>query len=210
LRRDPSQQEIALGGLLAIVIGTGRPTPTSIALGREWDAPLGGVLIFLCGVCALSGFPLDDVWHRIFGQDVTLWGPTHLLMVGGASLATHGKWKAMIRVENGRAVDAVALYLPNDPAIPAKGVPASARFTRPFVRDKEVLQREATGGAPGLSVVPYGVLLAIAAAWLVALGIGLRRLQRTAGERYPDDGLAARAREGAEGDARRPAVGVQA
>jgi hypothetical protein len=33
---------IALGGLLAIVIGTGRPTSTSIALGRDWDAPLGG------------------------------------------------------------------------------------------------------------------------------------------------------------------------
>ena len=502
---------IALGGLLAVVIGTGRPTPTSIALGRYWDAPLGGVLILICGVCALSGFPLDDVWHRIFGQDVTLWGPTHILMVGGASLATlgawvplvegrrikrraappirhvdlwfrlrtisiagaflvgmstlqaefdygvpqfqlvyqpiliafaagvalvtarvklgrggalgatafylglygglslvigpvfgmstlhfplyvvealvveaaalaltkertlalgavsgaligsvglaaewgwshvwmplpwpssllpqaailalaagvaggviggfvgralsatrpparaprgllaaavvvavaciffplpmnagspasasialrdvtpephrtvaatvrlsppgaaddaqwltvtawqggglvvdrlqrvahgvyrttqpipvYGKWKAMIRMENGRAVDAAPLYLPYDPAIPAKGVPASARSNRPFVRDKEVLQREAKGGAPALSVVAYGVLLAIAAAWLVALGFGLRRLQRTAGERYPDDGLAVRAREGTERDARRPALGAQA
>ena len=26
-----------------------------------------------CGMYALIGFPLDDVWHRIFGQDVTLW-----------------------------------------------------------------------------------------------------------------------------------------
>ena len=33
---------------------------------------------------ALIGFPLDDVWHRIFGQDVTLWGPTHLMLIGGA------------------------------------------------------------------------------------------------------------------------------
>ena len=31
-----------------------------------------------------SGFPLDDVWHRLFGQDVTLWGPTHLMLIGGA------------------------------------------------------------------------------------------------------------------------------
>ncbi len=37
---------------------------------------------------ARSGFPLDDVWHRIFGQDVTLWGPTHLMLIGGASLST--------------------------------------------------------------------------------------------------------------------------
>ena len=41
-----------------------------------------------CAGFALSGFPLDDVWHRLFGQDVTLWGPTHLMLIGGASLAT--------------------------------------------------------------------------------------------------------------------------
>ena len=33
---------------------------------------------------ALIGFPLDDIWHRIFGQDVTLWGPTHLVLFGAA------------------------------------------------------------------------------------------------------------------------------
>ena len=36
------------------------------------------------GGFALIGFPLDDVWHRLFGQDVTLWGPTHLMLIGGA------------------------------------------------------------------------------------------------------------------------------
>ena len=41
----------------------------------------------LCGLYALIGFPLDDVWHRIFGQDVTLWGPTHLMLIGGAGLS---------------------------------------------------------------------------------------------------------------------------
>jgi hypothetical protein len=39
---------------------------------------------------ALGAFPMDDVWHRIFGQDVTLWGPTHLVLIGGAGLATVG------------------------------------------------------------------------------------------------------------------------
>jgi hypothetical protein len=125
-------------------------------------------------------------------------------------IPVYGKWKAMIRLENGRAVDAAPLYLPRDPAIPAKGVPASAHFTRPFVRDKEVLQREAKGGAPALSVIAYGVLLGIATVWLIVLGLGLRRLQRTAGEPYPDDGLAAPAGDGAERDAPRPALGVQA
>ena len=48
------------------------------------------MLILVCSGIALAGFPLDDVWHRIFGQDVTLWGPTHLLLFGGASLSTLG------------------------------------------------------------------------------------------------------------------------
>ena len=28
------------------------------------------------------------MWHRIFGQDVTLWGPTHLMLIGGAGFST--------------------------------------------------------------------------------------------------------------------------
>jgi hypothetical protein len=504
---------IALGGLLALVIGTEQETPTSVPLGRNWNAPLGGVLIFLCGLCALTGFPLDDVWHRLFGQDVTLWGPTHILMVGGASLATlgawvllvegsraqkkaappirhadlwfrvrtvsiaggfliglstlqgefdygvpqfqlvyqpiliafaagiglvaarvklgrggalgavafylpvfallslvigpifglstlhfplyvieallvelvgwrtsrsrpltlgvvaggligtvgfaaewawthlwsplpwpssllaegavlalaaglaggilggfigralaadgrhepqrapggllaaavvvalacivwplpmntgspttatvalrdvagpphravaatvrltppdaaskaqwlavtawqggglvvdrlhrvgdgvyrttqpipvYGKWKAMLRMENGRAVVAVPIFLPADPAIPAKGVPATAHFTRPFVSDKSVLQREARSGSTALAIPAYLVLLAIVVAWLISLGFGLRRLQRTAGEPYPDAALAARAGDGAKRDVPRPALGAKA
>jgi hypothetical protein len=505
---------ISLGGLLALVIGTEKETPTSIPLGRDWNAPLGGALIFLCGLCALTGFPLDDVWHRIFGQDVTLWGPTHVLMVGGASLATlgawvllvegartqkvaappirhadlfarlravgiaggfligmstlqgefdygvpqfqlvyqpilialgagialvaarvkigrggalgavafylpvfavlslaigpvfglstlhfplyvvealvvelvawrmdarakpltlgvvagaligtvgfaaewgwshlwmplpwpssllpeaallalaaglaggvlggfigralaadgrhapqqaprgllaaavvvalfciawplpmtagspttatvalrdvsppphrtvaatvrlsppgaaknaqwltvtawqggglvvdrlrkvgdgvyrtsqpipvYGKWKAMLRMEDGRAVVAVPIYLPTDPAIPAKAVPATSHFARPFVRDKEVLQREAKGGSTAIALIAYVVLLAIVAAWLVSLAFGLRRLQRTAGERYPEEALGAEAPEGAKRDAARPVLGAKA
>jgi len=475
---------ITVGGFTAIVLGTGKGVPTSVRIAEEWRAPLGGILIFLCGAFALSGFPLDDVWHTLFGQDVTLWGPTHVLMIGGASLSAlgvwvllvegrralgwtdreeralplwlrlrtvgivggflvglstlqgefdygvpqfqlvfqpiliviaagvglvaarlrlgrfgalqavasflvvrglftlvigpvfgmstlhmplyiaeailvelaalviprekpltfgvvsgvligtvglaaewgwshvwmplpwpssmlpeaallglaaavaagvvggflgralisgdvplqhgprwllpaaavvilfciafplpmssgsgatatvalttaqggphrtadatikisppsaannrewltmtawqggglqvdrlkkigpstwrttqpvpvYGKWKSMLRMENGRGIRAVPVYLPEDPAIPAKGVPATAHFTRPFVRDKKILQREAVGGSTWLATPAYLVLLAIAAVWLVSLGWGLRRLERTAGE----------------------------
>ena len=47
-------------------------------------------MILACGTFSLSAFPLDDVWHRIFGQDVTLWSPTHLMLITGASLSTLG------------------------------------------------------------------------------------------------------------------------
>ena len=53
---------------------------------------------------ALIGFPLDDVWHRLFGQDVTLWGPTHLMLIGGAAMTLIGI--AILMVEGGRSPSA--------------------------------------------------------------------------------------------------------
>jgi hypothetical protein len=52
---------------------------------------VGGVLMAACGGFALIGFPLDDMWHRLFGQDVTLWGPTHLMLIGGAGMTLVGQ-----------------------------------------------------------------------------------------------------------------------
>jgi hypothetical protein len=82
---------IALGGVVAVVLGAPKSVPTSLRITRDWYAPLGGVLTLLCGGFALLGFPLDDVWHRLFGQDVTLWGPTHLMLIGGAGMTLIGQ-----------------------------------------------------------------------------------------------------------------------
>ncbi len=81
---------VFFAGLLAIFLPTETPGPTAVRLPGGLEAPLGGLLILVCSGIALAGFPLDDVWHRIFGQDVTLWGPTHLLLFGGASMSTLG------------------------------------------------------------------------------------------------------------------------
>jgi hypothetical protein len=75
---------IFLGGMTAVVLPFDKPGPAAVRITRNWHAPVGGVLMAGCGLYAMIGFPLDDVWHRIFGQDVTLWGPTHLMMIGGA------------------------------------------------------------------------------------------------------------------------------
>jgi hypothetical protein len=87
---------IALAGYLSVVLGCDEDEPTAIKLRGGWSAPLGGILLLACGAFALSGFPLDDVWHRLFGQDVTLWGPTHVLMIGSASLATIAVWALLV------------------------------------------------------------------------------------------------------------------
>lgn len=84
-----------IGGVLAMILpreeaGTAPGSQSGripVKITRTWYAPTGGILIAAAGLYALIGFPLDDVWHRIFGQDVTLWGPTHLMLIGGAGLS---------------------------------------------------------------------------------------------------------------------------
>ena len=41
------------------------------------------------------------MWHRLFGQDVTLWGPTHLMLIGGAGMTLVGQ--AVLLAEGMRA-----------------------------------------------------------------------------------------------------------
>jgi hypothetical protein len=78
-------------GVTAMALPRGvRPGPAALRLTRGWYVPVGGLLVAGAGLYALLGFPLDDVWHRLFGQDVTLWGPTHLMLIGGAGLSLVG------------------------------------------------------------------------------------------------------------------------
>ena len=81
---------VLLAGVVSMALAKERPTATAVDLGNGWWMPAGAVILTACGVFALTGFPLDDVWHRLFGQDVTLWGPTHVMLIGGGSLATLG------------------------------------------------------------------------------------------------------------------------
>jgi len=46
-------------------------------------AALGLVLVVLAA-------PIDDLWHRLFGLDVTLWSPPHLLALFGSAVSTLG------------------------------------------------------------------------------------------------------------------------
>lgn len=120
---------IFLAGMIAIVLPFDKPGPAPVRITENWHAPVGGVVMAGCGMYALIGFPLDDIWHRLFGQDVTLWGPTHLMMIGGACFSLFAV--LMLEYEGGRA-------LPDAPT------------ERPFVR---ILRYLSCGGLLiGLSV----------------------------------------------------------
>jgi hypothetical protein len=93
---------VFVAGMLAVVLPFDKPGPAPVRITRNWYAPVGGVLMAGCGLYAIIGFPLDDIWHRIFGQDVTLWGPTHLMMIGGAGLSLFAV--LMLEYEGGRAL----------------------------------------------------------------------------------------------------------
>ena len=74
---------ILAGGALALALADDHLPRRTFAITRRWRVPFGPAVSTGISLCALLGFPLDDVWHRLFGQDVTEWGPTHVLMIGG-------------------------------------------------------------------------------------------------------------------------------
>lgn len=88
-------------GFIAMALPRERTGPTAVKVAPGWTAPLGGVIITLASGFSLIGFPLDDLWHRLFGQDVTLWGPTHLMLIGGAVTSLIGV--AVLTIEGRRA-----------------------------------------------------------------------------------------------------------
>ncbi len=82
---------IGVSALTSIILATADRARVGLRIGRlrlPWSSlPMG-----IMGVGALVGFPLDDYWHSVYGIDVTMWSPTHLLMIGGASLTPIAAW----------------------------------------------------------------------------------------------------------------------
>jgi hypothetical protein len=164
---------IFAAGFLAIVLPEGKPSPRAIHITGDWYAPLGGVAMLAAAAFALIGFPLDDIWHRIFGQDATLWGPTHLMLIGGAGLTLIGT--AILSVEG---------HVPADE--PRRGLVSStvdfvARFRRVFAMGGLLIglstfQGEFDFGVPQFQLVLEPIMLAFAAGTaLVAARIWIGR-----------------------------------
>ena len=120
---------------------TGAPTSATVAL-REVAGPPHRA------VAATVRLSPPDAGSSAQWLTVTAWQGGGLVVdrlqrVGDGVYRTtqpipvYGKWKAMLRMENGRAVVASPIFLPADPAIPAKGVPATAHFDAP-VRERQV------------------------------------------------------------------------
>src|SRR5947207_1832288 len=147
---------VALAGILSIVLGDERATGSSIRFGRDWQVPVGGLLLSICGIIALAGFPLDDIWHRLFGQDVTLWGPTHIQMIGGASLATLAMW--VLAVEGQRAARAAGR-----PVDPKTMMRVHISLAGAFLIGMSTLQAEFDYGVPQFNQLFQPAMIMLAA-----------------------------------------------
>lgn len=83
-------------GWLAVVMPKGRAAgDAGVRIAHDWHAPAAGVALLACGSLSLTGFAADDIWHRLFGQDVTLWGPSHLMMITGGLLVLFSSFVLM-------------------------------------------------------------------------------------------------------------------
>jgi hypothetical protein len=164
---------IFAAGFLSMALPKDKPSASAVRISEDWYAPLGGVLITAAGAFALIGFPLDDVWHRLFGQDVTLWGPTHLMLIGGASMTLVGL--AVLMIEARRATGGDSRHASTrEPG----WVSQANRLALPgaFLLGLSTFQAEFDFGVPQFRFVFQPMLIMLAAgAALVAARIWLGR-----------------------------------
>jgi len=140
-----------VAGFFAIVLGDERLGKSGVKIAGGWRAPVGGVMLFACAAFSLLGFPLDDGWHRLFGQDVTLWGPTHLMLFGGAAMTIVGR--AALLVEGVRAATEKVRWLTWQRASLCGG----------FLIGMSTFQGEFDFGVPQFNLLFHPVLIAFAA-----------------------------------------------
>jgi hypothetical protein len=92
---------------------------------------------------------------------------------------TGGDWKTLIQVHKGASLVSAPVYMPSDPAIPAKGIPVERSATREMVFDHELLQRERKKDVPSvLPLLAYGAVGSIVLLFIGVLGWALTRLSR--------------------------------
>ncbi len=92
-------------GIITILAACGAAVAQAVAAARGrgpvWPGPLvtlplglrlpPGILVTLVGAgMALASAPIDDTWHRLYGLDVTVWSPPHIMLIIGMVIATFG------------------------------------------------------------------------------------------------------------------------
>ena len=92
---------VAGAGLLALLVvltdtiryykgAAGVDDTSTIPVLRLLHAPLGFVIAGFGALLALIAAPLDNYWHNLYGIDIALWAPFHMMGVTGAVIGNLG------------------------------------------------------------------------------------------------------------------------
>jgi hypothetical protein len=90
---------VTLGGMAAltdVLVETiwARRNPTvaehAVRFAGLFSASLGGYVAGFAALDAAVAFPLDAYWHALYGIDVTIWAPFHVMILGGMGATALG------------------------------------------------------------------------------------------------------------------------
>jgi len=92
---------VAGGGLIALVMVIletlryrkgyrGVDDQSTVRLGRVFHAPLGFYIAGFGALAALFAAPFDNYWHQLYGIDISLWSPFHIMGVTGCFIGALG------------------------------------------------------------------------------------------------------------------------
>jgi hypothetical protein len=86
---------IALGVTLADTIRYLKGAPgvddsSTVAVFKVFHAPLGFIIAGFGALVALVAAPLDNYWHNLYGIDIALWAPFHMMGVTGGAIGIVG------------------------------------------------------------------------------------------------------------------------
>ncbi len=108
---------VLYAGIIAILAACGAAVAQAAAAARGRGPalpgplvtlPLGlrlppGILVTMVGAAmSLASAPIDDTWHRLYGLDVTVWSPPHIMLVAGMVIAPFGAFVGLVLETNRR------------------------------------------------------------------------------------------------------------
>lgn len=93
---------IGVAGLVGITVATRDRAATAWRV-RALRLPVGPVAMLAAGAAATVGWGIDDLWHRAYGIDVTMWSPPHLGMISSASFTPLAAWLTLAEARSPEA-----------------------------------------------------------------------------------------------------------